>query len=455
MAITRDAGKTLPAGGWLKDGHHFFPVSLDNSFYIMKTKRASQGKNRRGLKILLAVVIVLVVARLILPYVVLRYANKTLANMKGYYGRIHDIDIALMRGAYRMDSIYLNRVDTVTQKQTEFFAASGIDLSIEWKALLHGSVVGELVFESPMIRFTKDKVEPADVRSDSTGFRKLLGDFMPLQVNRFQVDNGRIRYIDEHSQPPVDIAMTNTNVLALNLRNSYDSAAMLPATVTANATIYEGSLDVNMKLNPLADDPTFDLNAEVKNTDLVQLNEFFQAYAKIDVNKGRFGLYTEVAAKEGRFNGYVKPLIQDLDVLGKEDRDDNIFRKMWEGVAGGVGEIFENQRKDQVATKLEFQGDLKNPRTGTWSAIINVLENAFIQAIQPSIDYEINLASVDSSKKEKKGLLAKAFGTDDSDKKESKEDKKAERKKKRAEKKREREERREAKKEEKGDGREI
>ncbi|MBT1690350.1 DUF748 domain-containing protein [Dawidia soli] len=416
----------------------------------MKTKRVSHGKNRRVWKILLAVVIGLVVVRLILPYVVLHYANKTLATMKGYYGHIDDIDLALIRGAYRMDSIYLNRVDTATQKQTEFFAASAIDLSIEWKALLHGSIVGELVFEQPMIRFTKDKVEPTDVRNDSTDFRKLLDDFMPLRVNRFQVDNGRIRYIDEYSKPPVDIVMTNTNILALNLRNSYDSAVVLPATVRADADIYDGSLDFNMKINPLADDPTFDLNAEVKNTNLVKLNEFFQAYAKIDVNKGRFGLYTEVAAKEGQFNGYVKPLIQDLDVLGKEDRDDNIFRKMWEAVAGGVGEIFENQRKDQVATKIQFQGNLKNPRTSTWSAIINVLENAFIQAIQPSIDYEINLASVDSEKEEKKGFLAKAFGGGDDDtgkNDKSKEDKKAERKKKREEKKREREERREAKKE--------
>src|SRR5687767_15969823 len=99
----------------------------------MKTKRVPHGKSRRIWKILLAVVLVVVVVRLILPYVVLRYANKTLANMKGYYGHITDIDLALIRGAYRMDSIYLNRVDTVTQKQTEFFAASAIDLSIEWK----------------------------------------------------------------------------------------------------------------------------------------------------------------------------------------------------------------------------------------------------------------------------------------------------------------------------------
>jgi len=152
----------------------------------------------------------------------------------------------------------------------------------------------------------------------------------------------------------------------------------------------------------------------------VKLNEFFQAYAKVDVNKGTFGLYTEVAAKDGKFKGYVKPLIQDLDILGKEDRNDNIFRKIWEGLAGGIGEIFQNQSKDQVATKIPFEGLLKNPDTDTWEAIAQILQNAFIRAIQPSIDQEINIQTVDQAKAKKKTFLQKVFGKKDKDNKEKK-----------------------------------
>src|SRR5690349_4962440 len=101
---------------------------------------------KRGMKIFLVIVGVLVIARLILPYVVLHYTNKTLASMDGYYGHIDDIDIALIRGAYRIDSIYINKHDSATQKQTPFFSARAIDLSVEWKALFHGSIVGELIF---------------------------------------------------------------------------------------------------------------------------------------------------------------------------------------------------------------------------------------------------------------------------------------------------------------------
>lgn len=390
---------------------------------------------KKPVKILLIILAVLIVIRIILPYVVLHYANKTLANMHGYYGHIDDIDLALIRGAYKIDSIYLNKVDTVTQKQTDFFSAEMIDLSIEWKALFHGSIVGELVFEKPKLRFTKDKVEPKDLRNDSTDFKKLLDDFMPLSINRFEINQGKIQYIDQFSSPKVDINMTDVNVLALNLKNSYDSTALLPASVKADADIYEGTLDFNLKLNPLADKPTFDMNAELKETNLVLLNDFFKAYANIDVNKGTFGMYTEVAAKQGAFTGYVKPIVKGLDVYGPEDKDDNIFRKLWEALVGGAGEVLENQPKDQFATKIPFEGRLDDPKANIWITIANVIQNAFINALQPTIDNEINIGSVDKEKKEKKTFLQKVFGKKDED---EKDEKKKERKEKREERKKSR-----------------
>ena len=100
--------------------------------------------------------------------------------MPGYYGHIEDIDLALIRGAYRIDSIYINKLDTITKKQTKFFSASAIDLSVEWRALFSGAIVGELIFERPNLRFTREKVEPKNVEKDSSDFKELKEDFMPL-----------------------------------------------------------------------------------------------------------------------------------------------------------------------------------------------------------------------------------------------------------------------------------
>jgi len=336
--------------------------------------------------------------------------------MEGYYGHINDIDIALYRGAYQINDIYLNKRDGKAGKQTDFFKARNIDLSVHWKALLHGRLVGELVFDSPKLIFTEDKVELADVKKDTNDFRKVLKDFMPLKINRFTINNGELHYADQKTKPPVDVALKKIQLLAENLTNAADSAKLLPSTVTASAEAYSGQLDLNMKLNPLAKAATFDLNADIKNVNLVELNSFLKAYGNFDVHRGNFGMYSELAAKNGAFKGYVKPIIKGLDVVGPEDKKDGFFHKVWESLVGAVGVVFRNQSKDQIATRVKLEGNFKDPDTNTLDAIFEVLRNAFIQALMPSVDNQININSVDQpEKKDDRNFIQRLFGKKDKD----------------------------------------
>jgi hypothetical protein len=385
-------------------------------------KRSQEFRLNRKYKIVIIILVILITFRLLLPSIVLHYANKRLTEMPGYYGHIDDIDISLLRGAYQIDSIYLDKIDSRTQRQTDFFVARNIDLSIEWRALFKGSLVGEMVFDSPKLIFTKNKTELGDVKKDTGSFRKLLKDFMPLRINRFEVNNGSIHYVDATVKPKVDIALKETYVIAQNLTNVTDTKTKLPSIITARAKAYEGTLSFNMKLDALAERATFDMNAELKNTNLVKLNDFLKAYANVDVNKGNFGLYTEFASLNGKYKGYVKPIIKDLDVLGPEDRSDNFFHKIWEGLVGGAAKILENRKRDQVATKVPIEGDFKRSETNITEAIWELLRNAFIQALMPAIDHEINLRSVAAEKdKDDRGLLKRIFGgKDDKDKEKKK-----------------------------------
>jgi len=404
---------------------------------IMKENQKNLFK-KKSTKIVIIVLVVIIGIRLALPYIVLNYTNKTLSHMKGYTGHIEDIDIALYRGAYKIKEMYLHKIDSVTSQESDFFDSRLIDLSVEWKALFDGKLVGQLKFENPKIKFIKDKVEPQQLQNDTSEFRKLLDDLMPLEVNRFEITDGTIQYIDSTSKPKVDIEMNNTYVLAENLKNIKDTA-LLPAKVQATADVYKGKMILQMKLDLLALKPTFDMNLELKDTYLPDLNDFFKAYGKLDVNRGTFGLYSEIASKQGKFVGYVKPLITDLDIVGAEDRKDNILQKIWETMIGVGGQVFKNQSKDQVATKIPLKGTFKDAESNLWIAIIQLLKNAFVQALQPSIDQEINIASVnkkdsetlrekitgkkskDENDKNKKGFLKKLFNKEDKkDKEETK-----------------------------------
>lgn len=88
-------------------------------------------------------------------------------------------------------------------------------------------------------------------------------------------------------------------------------------------------------------------------------------------------------------------------------------------MVGSVGQVFKNQKEDQVATKISFEGNIENPNTSIWNTIVNILRNAFIRALQPAIDNQINLASVNEVK-EKKTFLQKVFGKKDKSEKKNK-----------------------------------
>ncbi len=377
-----------------------------------KTDRPSRKvRRKRLLRVIIAVAVVILAVRLILPYWLLGYVNKQLAAINGYYGQVTDIDLALLRGAYVVESIYINKMDSVSKKQTPLFACPNVDISIEWKSLFKGRIVSEMDFYSPALRFTEDKAELEKMEGDTNDFRKMLRAFTPLKVNRFEIFDGTLGYLDNTVTPVVDVELNNAHVLAKNLSNVLDTA-LLPASVIADANVYGGKLDFNMRIDALADHPTYDMNAEIKGANLVQLNDFFKAYADFDINKGTLGLALEIAAKDRKFIGYIKPIIENLDVVGPEDRKDSFFKKIWEGIVGVAGDVLEN-KDDQIATKIPIAGEFGDTTVGVWYAILTALRNGLIQAIYPSLDNQVTIGSVQAvelEKNKKQGFFKEIFG---------------------------------------------
>lgn len=372
-----------------------------------------KAKRARVIKLIAMIVVLLIALRILLPYAVLHYINKSLANIEGYFGHVFDIDICLYRGAYQVDSIYINKLDSLTQKQTELFSAPKVDISIEWKSLLKGQIVSEMYFFDPVIEFTEDKAEPEQMEKDTNDFRKILKTFTPFKVNRFEVFNGKLAYKDPTAKPDVYVKADRLYVLATNLSNVADTA-LLPAKVKATANIYGGHFDFNMRINALAEHPTYDLNATAKNVQLVQLNPMFNSYADFDVNKGTLDAYMEIAARNRKFVGYIKPLIKDLDVVGREDRKDSFFRQLWESIVGVAKDLLENNKTQTVASKIPIAGSYDDSKVGVWYATLAALRNAFIQALYPAVDNQVNIVTPTkvSGKEIKKeqGFFKKLFG---------------------------------------------
>lgn len=392
-----------------------------------RTPEQKLKRKRRRRIIWLSIIGGLIIFRLILPYIVLKYVNNKLANLEEYYGHVEDIDLHLYRGAYEIKDIRIvkkvekgNKLDTIP-----FFKSPSIDLSIEWSAIFDGAIVGEIAVESPVVNFVKEKHKGEDVRADTADFAQLVDDLMPVTINRFDIHNGEIHYRDLEASPKLDIAMKNINVTATNLTNVTDSKELLPATLKATGEAYQGKFTLNMKFDGLAKVPTFDMNTEMKNLNLVLLNDMLREYGNFDVKKGTFSMYGEFAAKEGTFGGYVKPFLKDLDVVQWNKAEGDFKQILWETVVGSTAEVLQNQRKEHLATKIPINGTFDNAHLNKWHAISYVLRNAFLKALRPSLDNSISINKLKDS--DKKTILERVFGGDP-DKKEARKQKRAKRK---------------------------
>ena len=92
--------------------------------------KKSRFKKKRYI-VPIIILILLIAFRLYLPTLVKNYVNKVLADIPGYYGQVEDIDIALIRGAYVINGMYLNK--GTAESQVPFLNFPKSDISIEWK----------------------------------------------------------------------------------------------------------------------------------------------------------------------------------------------------------------------------------------------------------------------------------------------------------------------------------
>ncbi|MVM40830.1 DUF748 domain-containing protein [Spirosoma sp. HMF3257] len=384
---------------------------------------------KRTTKILLAVIVLLVIARLLLPYFVLRYVNKTLADMDGYTGHVEDIDIQLIRGAYQLDNLRIRKINGKIKEP--FLYIPKTDLSVEWKSLLKGRLVSEVECYEPEINFAFSTNEASNQTGADVDWTAFLKKLLPININRFAVVNGKVNLTSLITQPRADLSMQRFQGEIRNIRNVDDKNKALPSPVVASGDVlgYGGTMNFSANMNLLKVVPDFDYNLRFSNLQLVKLNTLAREYANLDFNRGTVSVYSEMAMLNKKLNGYIKPLTKDMQIFKlNEHKDRSVGRFFTELIAQGGTDILKNQKHDQVATRIPLNGTIDNIETAVWPTIFGILRNAYIEAFRGEFDNNITLKDAFKSLKD--------------DYKANREKRKAERKEKRAERKAERQEKR-------------
>ena len=358
-------------------------------------KRKRYRKKRYAVPIL--IIVLLVVLRLLLPSIVKNYVNGVLADIPGYYGQINDIDISLLRGAYVIDSLYLNTVNG--NSEVPFLNFEKTDISIEWKSLLEGKVVSEIILTKPELIYVFEDQKPDSVTAaEVDDWSKALTDLVPIDINHLQIREGKAAFVELTADPTIDLYLNDIDLNATNLRNVVRGGRELPSSVSATAnSIGNGRVQLEGKMDLVKEVPDMDISFSLEEASVTALNDFTRHYAGIDFAKGNFNLYSEIAIADGFLTGYIKPLLKDSKLMAS---DDKFFQKLWEGFVGFFKFILKNQGNNTLATKVPLEGDLNQVESKVWPTVFNIFKNAWINAYKGIVDNEVDFEDAEKAKEE-------------------------------------------------------
>ena len=206
-------------------------------------------------------------------------------------------------------------------------------------------------------------------------------------VDSLKLQKGTLAYRDLTRDPGYRLFLSDINASIKNFSNQADKGAS-DIHLTGQ---FAGSGDTTLDASffPESKTANLDVALAIKGAKMTEMNDLFKTYGNFDIKSGLFSLYVQLALKNGKIDGYVKPLFRDMQVQdARSDEEKSIFHKMYVGLVNGVADLLENQR-GAVATKVTVSGRADNPETSTWEVILKLIQNAFIKAILPGFEKSI------------------------------------------------------------------
>jgi hypothetical protein len=360
----------------------------------MRATHAKPRHTARNLAIaLVALAVIGVAARLAAPPIVKHYVNLALADMGDYTGSVTDVNLFLLRGGYRLRNVRIVKLDSTSD--TPFIEMPTMELSLQWRALFRGRAVGEVLMYEPVVNLVQGEGASDQQLGTGANWPQEVRSLFPFKLNSVEVLNGLVTFRAPGISTEQSLTLRDFHLLLHNLTNvqgvNDDAFAdlALDGKIMGNAPIeLTGSFDPN------AEAPTFDIDLMIEGAKLTDVNPWLDRFLKADAESGVFSMYSEVASANGRFEGYVKPILQDPKFFDINDESKGPFRKAWEGLVNLAAKILENRQANQVATQVPIRGEYENPRVSIVEAMVNLLRNAFVAAFAHSLEGTVSLRDV-------------------------------------------------------------
>jgi hypothetical protein len=365
----------------------------------LSSKRRRGRRGRGGVIALTVVVVFFALVHWAGGAIAKRVLNHKLAQMQHYTGEVGAVRLALWRGAADVENFVLRERDK--PNEPPLVQVRLASFSAAFAPLLQGRLGGDGVVEGARILFVKhhafagpkdaaEKIgaEVEEKTEQAVRWQAALRRALPVELARLEVKNSHVRYIDRAHQPNVDVEISDLAFVLTGLQNPPEANPQTLPTrlVLSGTTTGNGRLKLQVDADPSAAAPRFVAAFELRALELPAMNTLLRAYVGADVSRGAFEMFSEIEARDGRYAGYVKPVLRELDFRNVEDRDKNLAQRAKEKVVSAVSSLLQNDEEQKVATVTPFSGTFAGGQVGVWETVHHLLRNAFVQALREGFE---------------------------------------------------------------------
>lgn len=318
------------------------------------------------------------------PFLIRYHLNQNVfRDMGNYTGKVEDVDVKWLSGSYRLQNLVLWRKGG--NQDVPFFRVENLSIGLSWDAILSGAIRAGVVVEDAELNFLDANRVEKRQSGKGTDWLDVLEELLPTTLHRVEINRSRITFQNFDAEPIVDIQAHDIEALITNLTNVKDRDGQRVATADLAAKILgNASIEAQAHFDPF-DFNDFIFAAEIQQIDLTRVNSLTAYYANVDFASGHGSIFAELTAREGKLSGYIKPLLEDVDVVSWEqdvkEQGDNPLQLLWEGAIGFIKTLFTNSKTQQFATQIDIEGTLDEAEIKSWQAVYGVIRNAFVEAV--------------------------------------------------------------------------
>jgi Domain of Unknown Function (DUF748) len=238
------------------------------------------------------------------------------------------------------------------------------------------------------------KAEQARVEQTARAAKQMANaPAVQLRIARLDVVKSTFGFLNRAASPPYRVVLTDADIRLEDLSNqARDGRASVSLT---GQLMGNGSTRLTARLQPQTGSADLDLTAQVERADMGRLSDLVQAYSGVGVQAGELSVFAELTLREGAIDGYIKPLVRDVQVGTGAGTGPG--RRVYEGMVETAARVLRNRSRGEVATIVQLSGPVDHPQVSRWRTIGRLLQNAFFRPIAPGFEEKRRTKPVQAS----------------------------------------------------------